>query len=204
MIGETLAAKRGERGLTIDQVAASTRVRREHLRALEAEDFTHFSAPVYAKGSLRTYATYLGLDADDLIRRMPADSGKLHLALGLEKRDRARPAVTFLEAQRQVEFPGVGRHAPDKIVGVQAEIGRVGAEVAFGVDGRRKVREVLRFERSEMLSPDPGRGGNLVDREATLAALCGESLTNHSRPNRSSRSSTSGRFINTSRDFEPW
>ena len=93
MIGETLAAKRGERGLTIDQVAASTRVRREHLRALEAEDFAHFSAPVYAKGYLRTYATYLGLDADDLIRRMPAGDDKPNLALGLEKRDRRPRAV---------------------------------------------------------------------------------------------------------------
>jgi len=92
-LGETLAAKRGERGLTIDQVAASTRVRREHLRALEAEDFAHFSAPVYAKGYLRTYATYLGLDADDLIRRMPAGDDKPNLALGLEKRDRRPRAV---------------------------------------------------------------------------------------------------------------
>src|SRR3989449_9881437 len=87
-LGATLAAKRGERGLTIDQVAASTRIRREHLRALEAEDFTHFSAPVYAKGYLRTYATYLGLDAEDLIRRMPATSNTPNLALGIEKRDR--------------------------------------------------------------------------------------------------------------------
>ena len=92
-LGETLAAKRGERGLTIDQVAASTRVRREHLRALEAEDFAHFSAPVYAKGYLRTYATYLGLDADDLIRRMPAGDDKPNLALGLERRDRRPRAV---------------------------------------------------------------------------------------------------------------
>jgi helix-turn-helix protein len=93
MIGQALAAKRGERGLSIDQVAASTRIKREHLRALEAEDFGHFSAPVYAKGYLRTYATYLGLDADDLIRRMPDAWDRPSLALGLEKRDRRPRAV---------------------------------------------------------------------------------------------------------------
>src|SRR2546421_9665668 len=92
-LGETLAAKRGERGLSIDQVSASTRIRREHLQALEAEDFAHFSAPVYAKGYLRTYATYLELDADDLIRRMPARDDKPNLALGLERRDRRPRAV---------------------------------------------------------------------------------------------------------------
>src|SRR5437879_4261873 len=93
MIGETLAAKRGERGLSIDQVSASTRIRREHLQALEAEDFAHFSAPVYAKGYLRTYATYLGLDAEDLSRRMPAAWDRPSLALGLEKHERRPRAV---------------------------------------------------------------------------------------------------------------
>jgi len=92
-LGETLAAKRGERGLSIDQVSASTRIRREHLRALEAEDFSHFSAPVYAKGYLRTYATYLGLDADDLSRQMPAAWDMPSLALGLDKRERRPRAV---------------------------------------------------------------------------------------------------------------
>ena len=93
MIGEALAAKRGERGLSIDQVAASTRIRREHLRALEARDFSHFSAPVYAEGYLRTYAGYLGLEADDLIRRMPAAWDSPNLALGLDERDRRPRAV---------------------------------------------------------------------------------------------------------------
>ena len=93
MIGQALAAKRGERGLSIDQVAASTRIKREHIRALEAEDFSHFSAPVYAKGYLRTYATYLGLDPDDLVRRMPAAWERPSLSLGLEKRDRRPRAV---------------------------------------------------------------------------------------------------------------
>jgi len=93
MIGETLAAKRGERGLSIDQVSASTRIRREHLQALEAEDFAHFSAPVYAKGYLRTYATYLGLDAEDLSRRLPAAWDRPSLALGLEKHERRPRAV---------------------------------------------------------------------------------------------------------------
>lgn len=93
MIGQALAAKRGERGLSIEQVAASTRIKREHIRALEEEDFSHFSAPVYAKGYLRTYAAYLGLDAEDLIRRMPNLWDRPSLALGLEKRDRRPRAL---------------------------------------------------------------------------------------------------------------
>jgi cytoskeleton protein RodZ len=84
-VGALLAAKRGERGLSIEQVAATIRIGADHLRALEADDFGHFAAPVYAKGYLRTYATYLGLDAEELLRGMPRDTGKPSLALGLGK-----------------------------------------------------------------------------------------------------------------------
>src|SRR6266852_2410641 len=93
-IGEALAAKRGERGLSIDQVAASTRISAEDLKALEADDFERFAAPVYAKGYLLTYARYLGLDADELVRQMPAGGHRPSLALGLGKTER-RPRVVL-------------------------------------------------------------------------------------------------------------
>lgn len=91
--GALLAAKRGERGLSIQQVAASTRIRPEHIRALEADDFDHFPAPVYTKGYLRTYATYLGLDADELLRLVPSDPKQPSLALGLDRNERTPRAV---------------------------------------------------------------------------------------------------------------
>jgi cytoskeletal protein RodZ len=86
-MGAVLAAKRGERGLSIEQVAASIRISAEHLRALEADDLDHFAAPVYAKGYLRTYATYLRLDAEELLRQMPTGPTKPRLALGLGRTD---------------------------------------------------------------------------------------------------------------------
>ena len=89
-IGTELAAKRGERGLSIDQVAASTRVRPEHLRALEADDYTQFAAPVYLKGSLRTYATFLGLDPEELIAQLPETSHSPDLAVKVMSTERRR------------------------------------------------------------------------------------------------------------------
>ncbi len=65
--GAVLAAKRGERGLTIQQAAAATRIRAEHLVALEADQPERLAAPVYAKGYLRTYARYLDLDPEPLV-----------------------------------------------------------------------------------------------------------------------------------------
>lgn len=66
-LGEVLAARRGERGLTIQQAAAATRIRAHYLSALESDDLERLAAPVYAKGHLRTYARYLGLDPEPLV-----------------------------------------------------------------------------------------------------------------------------------------
>jgi len=87
-VGQALAAKRGERGLTIEQVEASTRIRADHLRALEADQLDRLPAPVYAKGYLRTYATYLGLDAEELVAGLPRNGRAPNLALGMEKTER--------------------------------------------------------------------------------------------------------------------
>ncbi len=65
-----LAERRGERGLTIEQAASATRVRAEYLRALEADNPERLPAPVYAKGYLRTYARYLGLDPEPLVESL--------------------------------------------------------------------------------------------------------------------------------------
>ena len=86
--GTLLAAKRGERGVTIQQAAAATRIRAEYLLMLESDELDSFSAPVYAKGYLKTYASYLGLDADSLVRGAHIPAGPPRLALGLGRIER--------------------------------------------------------------------------------------------------------------------
>jgi transcriptional regulator with XRE-family HTH domain len=70
-LGNTLSRARNARAITIEDVARDTHVSRRYLQALENEDFACFPAPVYARGFLRTYARYLGLDPDDLLRQFP-------------------------------------------------------------------------------------------------------------------------------------
>ena len=48
-----------------------THVSKRYLHALEMEDFAIFPAPVYARGFLRTYSRYLGLNPEELIRVFP-------------------------------------------------------------------------------------------------------------------------------------
>jgi transcriptional regulator with XRE-family HTH domain len=82
-IGAVLAERRGERGLTVEQVASATRIRADHLRALESDEPERLHAAVYAKGYLRTYALYLGLDPEPLVDVLRSPVQQPGRALGL-------------------------------------------------------------------------------------------------------------------------
>lgn len=67
-LGTTLSEARVARGLTLEDCERDTRISKRYLDALEREDWRVFPAPVYSRAFLRTYAQYLNLDADRLIR----------------------------------------------------------------------------------------------------------------------------------------
>jgi cytoskeletal protein RodZ len=67
-LAETLQAARRQSGLSLEHVERDTRIRAAHLRALERDDFRRLPSPVYTRGFVRTYATYLGLDPDYMVR----------------------------------------------------------------------------------------------------------------------------------------
>ncbi len=70
-LGDLLRRTREEKGLSLDQVMEATRIRKEFLQALEEEDFDRLPAAVYVKGFLRNYATFLGLDPEEILSLLP-------------------------------------------------------------------------------------------------------------------------------------
>lgn len=72
-LGEILIRAREERGLTLDDAERDTRIARRYLEALEAEAFDVIPAPVFARGFLRSYAQYLGLDPQAIMTLYPRD-----------------------------------------------------------------------------------------------------------------------------------
>src|SRR5438093_13196754 len=70
-LGETLRRARLSKNVTFEDAERVTRIRREYLEALEREDFTKLPAPVYARGFLRSYSGYLGLDPGELLPFFP-------------------------------------------------------------------------------------------------------------------------------------
>ena len=71
-LGKTLQEARVARGLTLEDCERDTRISKRYLDALEREDWKIFPAPVYSRAFLRTYAQYLGLDPQQLMRAMKA------------------------------------------------------------------------------------------------------------------------------------
>jgi cytoskeletal protein RodZ len=63
LIGGRLKAAREAAGLTVDDVLFRTRLPRSVVVALEAEDFSVFTSPLYAKSFLFQYSDFLGVDA---------------------------------------------------------------------------------------------------------------------------------------------
>lgn len=66
-IGSTLRQARDRRALPIDECAEGTRIRSKYLMALEENQFEALPEPAYARGFLRTYASFLGLDPGRLL-----------------------------------------------------------------------------------------------------------------------------------------
>ncbi len=79
-LGNTLSRARRARGITLEEVERDTHVSKRYLEALESEDFSPFPAPVYARGFLRTYSRYLGLNPDELVRIFPNGSLTVDIA----------------------------------------------------------------------------------------------------------------------------
>src|SRR3989440_7758679 len=75
-VAEQLRQGREARHLSVQQVADITKIRGDHLHALEEGNFDVFSAPVYIRGFVRSYATILKLDVPALMTALDDELGK--------------------------------------------------------------------------------------------------------------------------------
>ena len=75
-VAEQLRSAREAKKLTVEQVADMTKIRTDHIRALEEGNFDVFSAPIYIRGSVRNYASALKLDTAALIAILDTELGR--------------------------------------------------------------------------------------------------------------------------------
>ncbi len=71
-IGQTLTEAREKSGLSVEEVAAATRIRRTLISNIEADDYAACGGDFYARGHLRTIATTVGIDPAPLLAEFDA------------------------------------------------------------------------------------------------------------------------------------
>lgn len=110
-VGDALRKARTRRGLTLDEAARDTRIRPDLLAALEDEDFQQLMGDVYVRGSLRSYAQYLGLNPDKVVHlyarhaEEPTPPARPPSPMGTVQR--AMTASRFRDNQRLILFGAV-------------------------------------------------------------------------------------------------
>lgn len=89
-VAEQLRQARQAQNLTIQHVAEVTKIRTDHIRALEEGNFEIFSAAVYVRGFVRSYAALLKLNVPQLMAALDAELGRI-------EKFRETPSVTGLK-----------------------------------------------------------------------------------------------------------
>ena len=72
-VAELLRNAREAQNLSVYQVAEATKIKTDHVRALDEGNYDAFAAPVYIRGFVRTYATLLKLDTPKIIAALEAE-----------------------------------------------------------------------------------------------------------------------------------
>jgi len=65
--GEKLRRQREMRGVSLEEISATTKIGTRSLQAIENEDFDKLPGGIFNKGFVRAYARYLGLDEEQTV-----------------------------------------------------------------------------------------------------------------------------------------
>jgi len=95
-VGERLRAAREAKGLSLEDVAAQTRIPQRHLESIETADWEALPAPTYTTGFAKSYATAVGLDRTEIGDQLRAEmGGQRFTANTLESFEPADPRRTM-------------------------------------------------------------------------------------------------------------
>lgn len=74
--GDRLRKEREQRGISLEDIALTTKIRAGLLQALEEEKFERLPGGIFNKGFVRAYARHLGIDEDQAIADYMAAAGE--------------------------------------------------------------------------------------------------------------------------------
>jgi transcriptional regulator with XRE-family HTH domain len=74
-VGERLRAAREEKGVSLEDVAAQTRIPLRHLASIETANWDNLPAPTYTVGFAKSYAAAVGLDRNEIGDQLREEMG---------------------------------------------------------------------------------------------------------------------------------
>lgn len=97
--GASLAAARRERGLTVEDVSAVTRIRVQLINEIEQDQFDNCGGAIYARGHIRAIAQAVGADGEELVALFDRRHGGAPVPTLTPS---AMPALTVPASDRQI------------------------------------------------------------------------------------------------------
>ncbi|TNC96864.1 MAG: hypothetical protein FD119_1370 [Stygiobacter sp.] len=147
-VGATLRHARNQTGKSLAEVATMLRIRQPYLLALEEGRHKDLPGGAYAIGFLRTYADFLDLDGEEMLRRFRAEaSGDLH----------PRSELVFPSPVSEGRIPG----------GAVLFVGLLLAGISYGGWYLLSSRDT---SMAEMVPALPDRLTSVLNRPATVTA----------------------------------
>lgn len=123
-VGATLREARNRRKIDLSEVEAATKIRVRYLRAIENEEWELLPGDAYARGFVRTYAAYLGLDAERLAEQQRRSGAA---AIPAERLPRVDPTPAQAQRRRPRASP------PPRLLAVAVSAILVAILVAVGL-----------------------------------------------------------------------
>jgi cytoskeletal protein RodZ len=156
---EKLYAARERKGVDLYRAERDTKIRARYLAALEQGEYGELQGDVYTKGFLRNYATYLGLDPEEVITQWRRERGG------------APVAKTVLSVPKPIAQPRPGlQFSPGVVVAALLTIVIAAMGVWLGV-------QVMRFAKPPTLAVTSPREATLeLTQDATSYTLAGTSI----------------------------
>ena len=92
--GQMLRKIRTDKGVTLDEVARTTRITKTYLLALEEDAYEKLPSEAYAGGFLRIYSNFLGLPCDEILSLYLSGSSVVILELPVSSNFRGKTGLS--------------------------------------------------------------------------------------------------------------
>ncbi len=103
-VGQELKRERELRGISLKEIADSTKISLRLLRALEEDRLEILPGKFFIKGIIRAYAKYLGLEEEAVLNMYYEDSLLQERAMETERNKRARRFMFPKDARKTIQY----------------------------------------------------------------------------------------------------